>query len=685
MLTFATLLALGVVAFVAAPWMAHRLRRRMADERRFPAAHLVPKAEPKARRRSRLEDRALFGVRAACVVALALLGATPFARCSRLSLSRSGASVAVCVVLDDSMSMRAKDGKEATRFDRAKKGATDLFASLKEGDAAAIVLAGAPPRVALASTTDIDGARAALASVEASDRGTDLEGALGMARTLIADLPQVDKRVVLLSDLADGSPQAAPLALEGAIPAWNAMPELAAAADDCAVLAADRLGNRVRVKIQCTPGAVAAGREVRLTAGERVIAKVPATGGPATTVTLTMEKDEPGELAVTLAGDDAIREDDTAPVVLEGGSAAIAVVSESSQDGVVTGGAPAVEQALRALGLDLTLRALPVLPDQTRDLALFAGVVVDDPPGLTPEQRRALAEYMESGGLTLVGLGRRAGAAPLGAGFEPILTRTPTYGPSPAKGAAPSAKNALFVDAVATLDDLAPRGRARLAPEDSTKLDVDLTWTDGAPLLARRAVGRGEAWVVTLPLRVDESDLPLRPGFLSLLDAFADEARRRTAPRRVEVGAAWVLAGARKVAVRGPAGPVKVTREEGGARVVPSRLGAYRLELDDKIETRVVAPAPREIDLRPRAVPPTAQATSLGDSHAKVDVSWLVALALLVLVGVELALRAFGKHSEDADAPAVSAASRAPSAPRSRARRTSRRRARARTSEPRPG
>ena len=39
-----------------------------------------------------------------------------------------------------------------------------------------------------------------------------------------------------------------------------------------------------------------------LTAGERVIAKVPATGGPATTVTLTMEKDEPGELAVTLAG-----------------------------------------------------------------------------------------------------------------------------------------------------------------------------------------------------------------------------------------------------------------------------------------------------------------------------------------------------------------------------------------------
>lgn len=649
MLTFATLLALGVAAFVAAPYLAHRLRRRMAEERPFPAAHLVPPTEPKARRRSQLEDRALFAVRAASVIALALLGATPFARCSRLSLSRSGASVAVCVVLDDSMSMRAKDGTPASRHERAKRGATDLFASLQEGDAAAIVLAGAPPRVALAPTTDIAAARAALAALTPNDRGTDLEGGLSMARTLIAELPQIDKRVVLLSDLADGNPTASPLPLEGAIPAWNAMPDLARPAKDCAVVAADRTGNRVRVRLACSPDAAVAGREVRVdNAAGATVAKQPAVGGANASVTVQLDKDEPGELTAVLAGDDAIREDDSAPVVLEGGAASIAVVSESSQDGVVTGGAPAVEQALRALGLDLALRALPVLPDQPQDLALFAGIVVDDPPGLTPEQRRALAEYIEHGGVVMLGLGRRAATSPLGAGFEPVLARNPTFGASPAKGLGPSAKNAAFVDAVSTLGDLAPRGRATVAPEDLAKLDVDLAWSDGAPFLLRRTIGRGEVWVVTLPLRVDESDFPLRPGFLSILDTFAEEAKHHTAPRRVEIGAAWLFGGSSAVEIAGPGGPLKVLREGGAVRAAPTRLGAYRISVDGRPETRVVAPAPRELDMRPRAVPPAARQTPLGDSQSKVDVSWVVALALLALVSVELVMRAFGRRPEEA-------------------------------------
>ena len=46
-------------------------------------------------------------------------------------------------------------------------------------------------------------------------------------------------------------------------------------------------------------------------------------------------------------------------------------------------------------------------------------------------------------------------------------------------------------------------------------------WTDGALLVGRRPVGRGEAWVVTLPFSVDASDLTLRPAFLSLLAGWA--------------------------------------------------------------------------------------------------------------------------------------------------------------------
>src|SRR5437868_5896627 len=114
-----------MAVLVAVPWLAHRLRRRRAEERPFPAARLVPPAPPRARRRSQIEDRGLFALRAASVVALAVLGASPLVRCSRLSLHREGgASVALAIVIDDSMSMRAAaPAGGGSRFDRAMRGA----------------------------------------------------------------------------------------------------------------------------------------------------------------------------------------------------------------------------------------------------------------------------------------------------------------------------------------------------------------------------------------------------------------------------------------------------------------------------------------------------------------------------------------------------------------------------------
>jgi len=78
--SFVTALGLAVAFLVAVPYFAHRLRRRRAEERPFAAAHMVPPAPPRARRRSRLEDRGLFALRAASVLALALLGASSMTR-----------------------------------------------------------------------------------------------------------------------------------------------------------------------------------------------------------------------------------------------------------------------------------------------------------------------------------------------------------------------------------------------------------------------------------------------------------------------------------------------------------------------------------------------------------------------------------------------------------------------------
>jgi hypothetical protein len=644
--TFYSALALAVGLLVVAPYLAHRLRRRSAEERPFPPARLVPPAPPKARRRALLEDKALYVTRAAVVVALALLGATPFVRCSRLSLQRAGgASVAMAIVLDDSMSMRADAGGRS-RFVRAREGARELLSSAREGDEVAVVLAGAPARVALAATTNLAAARDTVDALVPSDRATDLDGALVLARGLVASLPQLDRRVVVLSDLADGQPDAPPLGEASGVPVWIALPELRARGTDCALMRADQRGARVRIAIACGPGATLGGREVFVedAAGKTLGHAAPANG-PTSEVVVTLSSDDATSATrARLSGADAIAVDDSAPVVSEAGRGAIAVVADSADEAVATGGAPIVEQAFSALKLDLEVHPMPALPDRLEDLAGDVGIVLDDPPGLTPEQRHALGAFVEGGGLALVALGPHAAAAPLGATLEPILAQSVAWREAARVGADPSTAVGVLLGSASGLADLGASWRAVLAPEDAAAFDPIVKWTDGAPLVARRTMGRGETWLVTLPLSADASDLPLRPAFLSLLDGWVKTAREHAAPRRSNVGTVWKFPGARSAQARGPAGPVAETREDGIVRVVAPLVGTYDILVDGKREMRVAAPDVREIDLRPRALAESALGERLGERRAAVDISAEVALALLALMCAEMILRALSKR-----------------------------------------
>ena len=651
-MTFLTLFALAIAGLVAAPYVAHRLRRQRAEQHPFAAARLVPPTPPKARRRARLEDRNLFAIRAASVLALALLGASPLVKCSRLALSRSGTSVAVAIVLDDSMSMRVVDASGRSRFQRAQDGAREILGALRDGDAAAIVLAGSPARVGLAATTDVSAARAALDGIVESDRATDLDGSIAIARTLVSELPQIDRRVIVLSDLADGKPDAPPLGEGAALPVWVAMPELRAAADDCGVLAADRAGGRARVRFACSTAQAAMGREVQIKDGEKVLAQTALPQTQMGEATLSVGGDETRELFAQLTGKDAIASDDRAPVVVEAGPAALAVVGDRTEEAVATGGAPVVEQALAALHVDMAVRPIPQVPDRREDTAPFAGIIVDDPPGFRPEQRHALSAFVESGGVLLVALGRRAAAAPLGANFEPLLGQAVGWDSSASAGVDVASGATFFGEAASSLADLAPKGRAKLAEQDVSAYEPLLKWSDGAPFVGRRARGRGDVWMATLPFSVEASDFALRPGFLALLDAFVAEAKQRATPRRGDVGVPWAFAGARQVEAVGPGGSaVSATRDDGTLRIVPFLAGAYKVSIDGSKELRVAAPLAREIDMRPRAVTPTSTSAALGGGVAIVDVSWMVALGLLALVAAELVMRALSHRARAGDEP----------------------------------
>ncbi len=703
----ALLIAVGVVG----PIVAHLLRRRKPEEQPFPPARLVPTAPPLARRRANLEDRPLLLLRALAVALLAMLAASPLVRCSSLSLDRrGGSSVALVLVIDDSMSMRAaladdarRDGAKS-RFDLALVAAQEIAGSLRSGDVTAIVLAGSPARVMLAPTGEPSNVRAALellAREGPSDRATDLDGAVALAAASLRDLPHVDRRVVLLSDLADGNASGTPLAppdlerLELAAPLEALTKPSPTGNADCALLAASPDGEAsLRARVVCALGGTPVGKraiEVRLVAADdagrtvvgtaafpQEIPPAPATfdvvvpldrsklpGASGSNGTLDPQAGKPTLTARIVGAIDAIAADDEAPVLGVASTPLVGVVvgeGGALDEVVATGGPPLLERALGALGQGspaesaIAVRPLPSIPDRDLDLAPFAALAIDDPPGLGPESREALRSWMEQGGVLLLALGPRAASPPLGQTMGPMLEQLPKWDrldlAGKALGVDPNHAGPLGASVVAPTD-LAAKGRARFDPADLAHVVVTSAFTDGAPLLVTRAIGRGEVWMTTLPFAPDVSDLPLRPSFLAMLDAFLDRAEDRGAGERLEAGKLWLagpddqleVAALDLAGVVKPGPPLPVERSKTGIRVAPREIGAYLVTTTPKggaarREVRAVSPVAREVDLAPRALVDTiASGAKTGLQRTTKELAPTLAWLLFALFGGELVLR----------------------------------------------
>jgi len=692
-------LGLLVAVAVVGPLVAHLLRRRRPEEREFPAARLVPTAPPVARRRAHLEDRWLLALRAIAVLALALLAASPLVRCQKLALDRhGGASIAIAIVIDDSMSMRAELPPAArrsgarTRFELAIVAARELAASLKSGDATTIVLAGSPARVVLSPTQEASVVRATIERIAqegGSDRATDLEGAVALASSAVSELPQPDRRVVLLSDLADGNPNASALAelkgvhVDAPIEALRSPPPQGLG--DCAVLAAtpEGAGDAVRVKLACAlQGSAVGGRAIEIStldATPLVVGRAafPPTPVPApqtfdVVVPIDVKKSgplgpsngKPRAVARIVGETDAIASDDVAPVLGAATSPAIGVVvaDEGALDEVVaTGGGPVLERALTALNTGVPIRPIASVPDREADLAPFAALAIDDPSGFGPETRMSLAKWLDGGGVLLVALGPRSATPPLGSSFEPLLARPVKWervtGPLgvDAKHAGP------LGDGVEPAANLAPLGRAIIDREDEARFVVRSAFSNAAPLLVTRAQGQGELWLTTLPFSPSQSDLPVRPSFLAMLDAFVTRARDRGAGARLTVGDAWTVGPADVITARrlddrgNPQGdPLSADLSGEGRRVRPGQIGAWLVDVVPKggqahRDVRAVAPAAAEVELRPRTLTATiATGNASGLARQTTELGPALAMALIALAAIELAARmlrlAFGAH-----------------------------------------
>lgn len=647
---FAAALAIAVLASL--PVLAHLLRRSTAEEREFPAAYLVPTAQPVARKRRKLEDRALLAARVLLILALAVLGATPLVRCSRLSLERDGgASVALALVLDDSHSMRTQMPNGKRRWDAAVGGARELLDAARNGDAIAIVLAGKPARLVMPATTDLDQVRETLSDLKVSDRSTDLDAAVKLAEASVAPLPHKDRRIVLLSDLAGRVPKATKIPLTAPLEA------LAKSAADCGIVSAVRLGRRATLRVACNSSSAAKGRTATIVLTE---AAAPAADGAATGKSgeelgqvplehrggvqeLNVELPVPvGRMNATLSGRDALAENDSAPVAPESGKLGVGVVRDAATTSVVTGGATIIEQALASLQRDIGIFPHQLLPDQTAALNQHALLIIDDPAGLVAEARIALTEWLKRGRVAITLVGPRAEAAPLGSTFEPFARGALRWQKTSAHGVDPASLSMLG-EASSSLKDLEPNGRALLAAAMPPEGEVLGKWDDGEPFATVAPVGRGLVLTTSLPASLAESDFPLRPGFLALLSHALDEAERRAGPRRSIAGETWTFPATANVVLRGPGATQLQTARNAGAddqTVVVAEAGRYSVDVDGDITERFVHYAEEELTLLPN--PQDAQ-DAIGPRVAvqsKVDASRELALLCLLLFGVEVGLRA---------------------------------------------
>jgi len=637
--------ALGVGLFVAIPIAAHLLRRGRARERDFPPTALVPAARSVARERATLEDRLLLAIRALLIACLAVIGATPFVSCSRLSLNRSaGASVAFALVVDDSHSMRAQGAQGGVRFERALGAARELLASAREGDAIAIVLAGKPARLALAATTDLNAARRALGDLSESDRSTDLEGAVSLARTSIASVPHHDKRVVLLSDLAGAALS------EGQPPIWTPLPELATPLENCAIFGAEQRGRRVLAHVACTSPAAAAGRALSFV-GEKNGSPVPLTPrGGIQELGLDLDpKLEHPELQ--LNGGDALKGDDRCPLAAESAALGVLVAADASNASAKTGGPPVLEQAIGALETSTALHPIALLPDDANEYRSSALLLLDDPGGITPEARSALTAFVERGGVAVAFLGPRVEQTPLGATLEPFVHGA-VHWEAKDIGDVNAASLAWLGPEAASMQDLKLRGRAGLSTTDLLGGRILATFSDGQPFLTQRELGRGALFTVALPSSVEHGNFPLRPAFLALLDFFLSEARTRRGAAQSVAGSEWTFSLGASVSIEGPRGALAVherARATGNAQkaATPTLAGRYALRIDDKPEERVVTVDPSEITTLPQKPPETSAQARASANAGSVDASPELGFVALALLALELALRVFRRLTRE--------------------------------------
>ncbi len=190
--------ALAALAAAALPVLLHLMRRREVPVRKLPTIALLRRAEVQSKSKARLVDLLLLVCRV-LLIALAALGAAQPYREETVAHG-DGRAASVAIVIDDSMSMTRID-RGTTLVERAIERVSQIAGSLPEGSELAVIAGGAPARVIVGRSPEIDGALDRVRTlVTPSGRPTDLPSAVARAVRELAGARLASRRIVVLTD-----------------------------------------------------------------------------------------------------------------------------------------------------------------------------------------------------------------------------------------------------------------------------------------------------------------------------------------------------------------------------------------------------------------------------------------------------------------------------------------------------
>lgn len=131
----------------------------------------------------RLRSRLLLWLQIALVLVLTAALMRP--------VTHGGSAGETVFVFDLSLSMQTQNADGSTRLDEAKKQALALLDGMAEGDRVTVLAAGSAYHQALSRSSDHTQVRRTIESLSAENGGSDLEGALALARAMGRDLEQL--------------------------------------------------------------------------------------------------------------------------------------------------------------------------------------------------------------------------------------------------------------------------------------------------------------------------------------------------------------------------------------------------------------------------------------------------------------------------------------------------------------